>query len=309
VSEARSHRRESEPHVELILGGFEQMSRINAWLSGGAILSLAVVGISQPAHPQALEGPVYLETYDRETDYPTSPEIDRLRLGGMIGYSRPITPPKPVPSLGDDVALAQAVSVGGLLSANNEISATAVSIQDLISRGDPFAAFGHFDSFRVTPANDPSSFGAGGLTAVYVTAPNGYAVSAFVFQFVGQTGQKSATFGIQENNRIREYRLPIDVSVEGVPFDLVLVIDPTGAGTAMARLTVGGQVLETELLDLLNYQGQPLNFLSQAVLIQNNTGNRTLDWGAGDTVSAEFRGLCISGLADRFNVCPALDRR
>jgi hypothetical protein len=281
------------------------MSRINAWLSSGAIGFLAAFGISQPAHPQVLEGPVYLETYDQETSYPTSPEIDRLGLGGMIGYSRP-NPTNPVPSLGNDVALATAVSVGGLGPDKNEISATAVPVQNLISRGVPFAAFGHVDSFRVTPAND-SSFGAAGTTAVYVTAPNGYAVAAFVFQWVARTGQRSATFGIQENNRIREYPLPSYISVNEAPFDLVLVIDPSGAGTAQARLMVGGQVMETERLGLLSYQGQPLNYLSQAVLIQNNTGNQTIDWGAGDTVSAEFRGLCVSGLADRFSVCPALN--
>jgi hypothetical protein len=100
---------------------------------------------------------------------------------------------------------------------------------------------------------------------------------------------------VQENNRIEEYRLPIDP--ERVPFDLVLVLDPTGSGVAQARLTVNGQVLETEPPGLVNYEGQALNFLSQAVLIPNTRSNHTVDWGAGDTVSAEFRGLGVSGLA------------
>ena len=79
-----------------------------------AVFALVFLGFNQPAYSDALEGPFYREAYAGETVYPTSPEKDRLGLGGMFGYvigSK--VPLGPIPTLGPDGALAQAVSVGG----------------------------------------------------------------------------------------------------------------------------------------------------------------------------------------------------
>ena len=281
-----------------------------------AVFALVFLGFNQPAYSDALEGPFYREAYAGETVYPTSPEKDRLGLGGMFGYvigSK--VPLGPIPTLGPDGALAQAVSVGGADSATlNELAATGIvsPINNLISRKEPFAAFGHFDAFSVTPASGSVGWavGAGGLTTIYVSAGLPYNINVSLFEFVAPwSGEKFPSLSVGESGGSFQ-AIPVPVTVEGLPFDLVLVVDPTGSGTAKARLTINGRVFETPAINLVGYNdGQVFDSLSQAVLIQNNYSPSRLDWGAGDTVSAQFRGLCISGLADKYHACPALNQK
>jgi hypothetical protein len=245
----------------------------------------------------------YREDFFREAGFPTRPEVDPLRLGGMVGFSLGGDPMQEVPVLVDGRALARVTSVGGFAFAN-EVAGASVAAAPVVERGVPFAARARFSGFRVdaqTQDGVVSGAGANGFTAVVLTNPSGYFLSASVF--IGHVSSgKFASLNISESGgadfTLRFVQLP--GFVEGMPFDLELRIDPT-TQVALARIVIDGASTETPALPLVGYASAAPERLNPIVGLQNAVGGT--DWGAGDAASAEILGFCVYDLGRIVDGC------
>ena len=250
-----------------------------------ALVALVLLGTTRSAHPQALEGVVYLETYAGEESYPTSPEIDRLRLGGMNAAAFGANPTTTIPALGRDGAFAEVTSVGIGSAYPSESAVTFVPIDPLTALGVPFAAVGRFQNFLVTPDGASEAH-----TTVGISALSGYWISAILWDDFGGFSRRLMIAEGASGIRVQQIFLPI--AVQGLPYDLTLVLDPTGTGTARARLDIAETTFETPVLELSAFQAP--SYLGQSLAAFNNLGD--YDYTAGDTASVEFRSLCVSSL-------------
>jgi len=240
---------------------------------GALLLSLVASSLLASA---AAARTVYQESYN-EASFPMTPEIDLLGLGtfnaGTGGQGPPPT---------GSAAFVTATSTGGGLP--DEIPGTGVAADPLLALDIPYSVTGRYENYSLTASrSDPSGIlGVGSVATALYDVAGGYALSASVFQ-ADQGVPLAPQMNIAEINAnviLVISSLTLSAPFDPAAFDLELVVDPI-AGTALARVTSGGQTFETAPIALTSYGGRQNMTLGQLLVAQNQ-------YGPGDTMSADF---------------------
>jgi len=221
---------------------------------------------------------VYQESYN-ETSFPMTPEIDFIGLGAFnAGTGGQGPPPVPVPT--GSAAFVTATSTGGGLP--DEIPGTGVLADQLLALGIPYTVTGRYENFSVTASRtDPGGvLGVGGVATALFDVPGGYAISASIFAADPGVAPSLNIAEIYAGTTLVADSLLLPASFDSSAFDLQLVVDPV-AGTALARVSSGGQTFETAPISLTSYAGRQNMTLGQLLIAANQ-------YGPGDTTSAEF---------------------
>ena len=223
---------------------------------------------------------LYVETYQGEPGFPTTPEVDVLGLGGMSADSRgstAVAPPLPVLT-GDRVSV-NLVSTG-IVPPTEETASTFVDARPLLASGVPFEVTGHFENLNL------ASGSLGFVTMLLTSSTTGYLISGSLYvYFNGTTVQPSMNIAEAVPGSPIKFQtvfLP-GVPVTSGPFDVTLVVDPS-AHTAMTRLLINGLTYEIGpfALDPSAIDTQQPDALTQTAGIDNR-------YGAGRSDSVDFR--------------------
>jgi len=215
-------------------------------------------------------------------------------IGGGSGAGVP-----PAPTLTGTRAAAAIANVGGF-AAPDENSGVGLSFSAVADLGRPFTIAGGFANFGLIPAAASGAnpyFAAAHSSLLVYNADQSYLLLTSLF--AGDNGNPVVGYlSVAEflgETTLDFFELAVPGPVEGVPFDLELVVDPVSA-TALARYTSGGVTTSTDAISLSAFMAQSPDLFTQFLGVRNSAFG--FDHGAGDRASVDFTELRVDVLPE-----------
>ena len=227
------------------------------WIATGAAAELVSV----------LGSPVYIEDFEGEIAFPTTPEVDTLGFGGTLAFRS-----------GNPLPLAPTISDGEALIAVQEASpftvplrGSGVEVPISMLADSAIGVSGCFDGYETVKDPTNGQFQTAAVTLSDSTLDNG--ASGYLLE-LGSGALRLAVSNLGPGILLGYDDVFLTTSAEdairgGMPFVVELLFDGT-ARTAQASLTVGGETFTTDAMSSSTFD---LMDAIDAVLLVNTTTN------------------------------------